>query len=662
MSETHLRKAAATELQAFERQGQRRADADDAAFQMVLAYRQEGFAFAAVDYRIEPTPEKTILTFTASEGPRVFVDQIEISGNAALDRKDLLPFFEQNTPGLFGQGRLRFIKSDIAAAMTGIQNHYLSRGYRDVVIDAPLFSFSSDRTRATVTLHIREGVQYVVHDIVVLGDTLPEIGHFLDQSRRETIGQPYFSRKRWLLRSRLLELYGNAGYPDATVVVLEQPGSDPGMIVLEAQITPGPLVTVSGIRVTGNEKTAPGFIHSRILLKPGDRFNLGLQQKSFRNLYQTGLFSKIDLHLEKQATGSERPLVAAVTEVPARELYVEPGWGSYEQLRVKTGYRNKNLFGTGRIFGLDAAASLKAQGLTTYLSDPWFLGTDVKADLPVAYSRREEPVYTRRDMEGALLFSKKLTRRLQANGGYAFRMTDVSDIDPAAITADAPTDYAYGEVRAQITWDSRDDLFYPTRGQKSVIAVEHADTLLGSDITLTRLTGGVRWFIPLPHSVILGLRWRTGLIIPGSDDFNLPIAERFFTGGENTVRSFKQSELGPRDETGDPTGGLAFNVFNLELRRRLIGNLTGSVFLDCGNVSPNRTPAETGAPPYASRSDILSDTFDQYFKDFRTGVGFGLQYQLPIGPARIDFGFNPDRDRKREEDSFVVHFSVGMAF
>jgi outer membrane protein assembly factor BamA len=158
------------------------------------------------------------------------------------------------------------------------------------------------------------------------------------------------------------------------------------------------------------------------------------------------------------------------------------------------------------------------------------------------------------------------------------------------------------------------------------------------------------------------MRYRTGLIIPGRDDFIVPIAERFFNGGENTVRSFKQSELGPKDEDGNPVGGLAYNVINIELRQRLIGNLTGSLFFDYGNVSPNRTREESGKPPYDSKSDIMSDTFDQYFKDFRPGVGFGLQYQLPVGPARVDFAFNPDRDSDRDEDFFVFHFSVGMAF
>jgi outer membrane translocation and assembly module TamA len=104
------------------------------------------------------------------------------------------------------------------------------------------------------------------------------------------------------------------------------------------------------------------------------------------------------------------------------------------------------------------------------------------------------------------------------------------------------------------------------------------------------------------------------------------------------------------------------NVFSIELRQRLIGNLIGTVFVDYGNIAPNRSREEQDDKPYESRSDVISDTCDDFFKDFRPAVGFGLQYLLPIGPARFDFAFNPDNNTQRNENSFVFHFSVGTAF
>jgi outer membrane protein insertion porin family len=663
LTETALRKAAVDELTAFEKQGQRRSDVDDAAFQMELAYRKDGYAFAAVDYQIQPVAGELVVTFTINEGPRVILQKIDITGNATIATQTLLPFFEEGKSGLFGQGQLLFIKSNIASALSQIRDFYISQGYRDAVVGDAQYSFNDDRTEATVKVAIEEGIRYVVHDILFRGDLIPKAENKLKKSRQELIGKPYFARRRLILQSRLLEIYGHLGYPNAQVNVQERKGTEAGMVVLDAEITQGPRVTISEIIIRGNDRTRKKFIRNRLLLKPGDRFDLELQQKSFQQLYKTGLFSKVELDLEKQEGTDRWPLVVEVTEAPGKELYFEPGWGSYEQLRLKAGFREKNLFGTGRIFGLEATVSLKAQSLVASVSDPWFLNTDIKADLPIYYSRREEPSFTRKDLGGSLLFSKKLTKRLTATGGYSFRMTDVSDVDPDTQTSEnTPNSYDYASIKGQATYDSRNDLFFPTRGQRSFFSAEYADSFLGSQITLTRLTGGMRYFIPLTQSTVLGMRYQTGLIVPGQNDFDLPISERFFNGGENTVRSFKQSELGPKDEDNNPTGGLAYNVINIELRQRLIGNLTGSLFFDFGNVSPNRTRAEEGKPPYDSKSEIMSDTFSQYFKDFRTGVGVGLQYQLPVGPARVDLAFNPDRNSDRDEDFYVFHFSVGMAF
>ncbi len=662
VTETFLRKAAVDELAAFEKKGQRRFDVDDAAFQMELACRKDGYAFAVVDYQIEQVAGELLVTFIANEGPRVILRKIDIAGNAAIATQTLLPFFEEDKSGLFGQGKLLFIKSSVETALSRIRDFYLSQGYRDAVVADAQYFFSDDRTEATVRVSVEEGIRFVIHDILYRGDLIPEAEDLLEESRRELIGKPYFSRRMLILKSRLLEIYGNFGYPNAVVGVREQQGSAPGMVVLNAEIAKGPQVTISEILIRGNEKTMPQFIQNRLYLKPGDRFDLELQQKSFRQLYQTGLFSRVDLHLEKQEGSDRWPLVVDVTEVPGKELYFEPGWGSYEQLRLKAGFLDKNLFGSGRIFGLEAIASLKAQSLEASISDPWFLNTDIKADLPIYYSHREEPSFTREDLGGSLFFSKNLSDRLGVTGGYSFRMTDVSDVDSEMEDSSALTDYDYASFKVQTTYDNRDDLFFPTQGQRSFFSVEYAGSFIGSEVTLTRLTGGVRYFIPLTKTTVLGMRYHTGLIIPGEDDFILPISERFFNGGGNSVRSYQQSELGPKDEYGNPMGGLAYNVINIELRQRLIGNLTGSLFADFGNVSPNQSREEQGKPPYDSKSDLMSDTLSQYFTGFKTGVGFGLQYQLPVGPARVDFAFNPDRDREKDEDFFVFHFSVGMAF
>ena len=661
ISEAALRRDAAGELEAFEKEGQRPADIDDAAFQMQIAYRKDGYAFAAVDYQIEKKQGLTTVTFLISEGPRVIVRDIILVGNRAFDGNSLKVYFEKDRSIIpLGKGEFVFIRSDVETAVDEIRQRYITQGYLEAVVEEPALQFTADRSRVDITITIAEGVQYTVHRVEIRGDVLADAQGELDQIRQEMTGQPYFNRKKLLLQTRILEAYGNRGYPDAVVEIGRQSGEKPGQVVLEVSINSGQPITIAAIEIRGNQRTRPGFIQKRIRLKPGERYDLALQKESFRDLYRTGIFSKVDFALEKTADPAQRLLVVTVEETHARELFFEPGWGSYEKLRLRVGFQEKNLFGTGRIFKTQATGSIKAHSLGGGLSDPFFFDTDIKADLTAFYNYREEPSFTREDIGTSFSLTKNLTEKLQSSAVYMIRTTNITDVDESETQSEG--NYKFASIKGQATYDTRNDIFFPTSGQRIFAAAEQAHELLGGSINLTRLTGGARTFFRLAPNTVLGVRYATGLLLPGQGEVTLPLSERFFNGGENTVRSYKESELGPQDPSGEPVGGYGYNVFNLELRQRLIGNLIGTVFIDYGNVAPNRSREEQGKAPYDSRSDVVSDTLADFFKDFRTGVGFGLQYLLPVGPARFDFAFNPARDSQRDEDFFVFHFSVGTAF
>ncbi|UCD77908.1 MAG: outer membrane protein assembly factor BamA [Desulfobacterales bacterium] len=660
MSEAALRRDAAAELEAFDKEGHRPADIDDAAFQMQIAYRKAGYAFATVDYQIEKTQEMTTVTFVISEGPRVIVRDIILVGNKAFDDDVLKAYFEKDRVGFLHRSELVFVRSDVESAVEEIRRHYITHGYLDAVVEPPELQFSADRSQVDVAITITEGVQYTVHRINFRGDVLSDVQSDLDKIRRELIGQPYFNRRRLLLKTGILEIYGNYGYPDAVVEIDRQSTGEPGQVVLDATINSGRQITIAAIEIRGHQRTRPDFIRNRIRLKPGDRYNLALQKQSFRDLYRTGIFSKVDFELSKTEDPAKRVLVVVVEETKGKELFFEPGWGSYEKLRLRVGFQEKNLFGTGRIFRTQATGSIKARTLGSNVSDPFFLNTDIKADLTAFYNHRQEPSFTREDIGMSFGLSKYLTENLLSSGEYMIRSTDLTNVDKFEEQSEGT--YNFASLKGQVNYDTRNDIFFPTTGQRIFVSAEQASGFLGSDLNLTRLTGGGRMFFRLAQNTVLGARYTGGFLIPGRGEVTLPLSERFFNGGENTVRSFKESELGPKDPSGDPVGGYGFNVINLELRQRLIGNLIGSVFFDYGNIAPNRSREEEGKPRYDSRSDVISDTRDDFFKDFRPAVGFGLQYLLPVGPARFDFAFNPDHKSERDEDFFVFHFSVGTAF
>jgi outer membrane protein assembly factor BamA len=149
------------------------------------------------------------------------------------------------------------------------------------------------------------------------------------------------------------------------------------------------------------------------------------------------------------------------------------------------------------------------------------------------------------------------------------------------------------------------------------------------------------WFTPLSPRDVFGVSFRTGVIVPVGDSDAIPLQERYFNGGENTVRSFKEDQLGPQDADGDPIGGEAYTVISAELRHTLGGRLGAAFFFDLGNVQED-----------------ASDYF--HFDNGGAAVGAGLRYLLPVGPVRLDVGVNPDPGD--DDDTWVAHLSVGVPF
>jgi len=663
LSDAALHRAAGAELEAFVQNKGREADLVDAVFQMTIHYRREGYAFAQVTYAREQHDDRVRVVFTVEEGPRVWVEAIRFVGDVTVPKEDLEALFATAQLVFFRSDMLPYVQSQIEAGTGRVRDYYRARGYQDVQVDPPRLTFSQDRSRVAVAIPISEGRLYRLTDLRFKGDLPEPLTADLRALHEAMVGQAYNRSLRLVTQSRLEEIYGDKGYADIKVAMDEKRLAAPEGIRLEAVITSGPLVTIERIEVRGARKTASNFIRRRLKFKPGDRYSLTKERESFRALYRTGLFSRVDIFLEDPGAPGRRILVVVVTEGPAREFYIEPGWGSYELLRLRLGWREKNPFGGGRNVGLDTTVSIKSRQVVASLVDPWFLNTEITADVPVYYSYREEPSYTREDIGFSPSLSSQLSPHVSVTTAYTLRNTDLSDVDSLSSLEDVEVDnYNFGSIKLQTTYDDRDDPFYPARGKRFTFSIEHADDFLGGDIIFTRLTAGMRYFHSFNRDTVLGLRYATGFIYPGPGETNVPISERFFNGGENSVRSFRESELGPQDPSGDPVGGLAFNTINVELRQRLVGDLLGTLFFDIGNVAPNRSISEGSRRPPENRSDAVSDTLADFLSDFRPGIGIGLQYKLPIGPLRCDLAFNPDADDDRDEDDWVFHFSVGMAF
>ena len=637
ISQRDLEKAAVDELYDLERKGYRRAEVDDAAFMMESYYRSLGWPDARVRYRTKRSGGKLQATFIVQEGPRCKLGQVRVWGAQALTKDQVRGFFIPAGSDLL-EGGPYYFASTVSGAAGGITAAYWGIGYLDAVVEAPELSFNADRTQVEALVRIREGVQYRIRKIEFEGvERLPLAA--LEAAVDPLRGKPFFPRRAFEARTAALTVYGNEGFPDAAIQTTEERNPETGAVRLSLQVTEGPQVTITGVEVRGNVRTTAAFVRERIKLRKGDLYSQKKEHSSFRSMFETGLFARIDFSLEGE--GEERTLVIQVEEAKAKEVMIEPGYGSYEGARLEFGFRERNIFGTGRQFRSVLEMSQVGYSALVGVTDPWFVGSDVEMDIPVFFRRRREPSFTREEFGGALMFSKEFTKDFALAGGLSLRQSNVSSVQVRPGTGSLAEDVSILSLAVEPTWDSRNDVFNPTHGSMARFQVERGlDAWIG-ELEFVRARLSLAKILPLNEreKTLLAAGFRTGVIVPTGGTAEIPLQERFFNGGESSVRSFDESELGPLDPFGEPIGGETFTTINLELRQSLGGNLWCGAFVDAGNVGL---------------------TTSDYLDDFRYGLGLGLRYLLPVGAVRLDFGYNPDQ--RPVDESFQVFVSVGMAF
>jgi outer membrane protein insertion porin family len=688
LSAKELRQVASVELKELETGRQRRSLADDAAYLMEEEYRGLGYAEARVSESWEETPEKILVTIHVEEGPLFLLTRVVFSGNMALTEEELLEPF-----GIDDSRDHPFVEARARGAVSVLEGQYLLRGYRDVRIsisDPVMTDLPEGKRGVVIHVDIKEGTCFRVTEVRWLG--APDgTAESLRRLARELVGTPHRPRVEIELEGKLQEILGDLGHAEAEIDIQAMRGDAPGDVVLEVRMAPGPRVRIRDIRIEDADKlrSRESFIKRRMVLGPGDLYTVSGRRESFRTLFRTGLFSSVEMDLleddletggdeEGAKTEEDRPLPipdleedarkvvdrtlrVRVEELLARETFVLVGWGSYELLRAAVGFRDRNIFGTGKVLSGEVSTSVKGYGARLTLVDPLFLGYDVEASLPVRFVHRKEPSFTRREASASFLLKRDLGSRVTLTTGYAYKITDISGTD---FIPEEEVDnlYSLANLLAQLVRDTRNDIFLPSGGYRAYVSTEYAAKVLGGEVELIRIEAGSKHFFRLFPDTVLGLRYETGLILPIGDQLSIPLGERFFNGGERSVRSFKESELGPKSPENEPVGGEAFNVATVELRQRLVGLLAGRVFFDYGNLSPNKTRLDEQEALFTRKSELIDATIKDYFRDFRSAVGIGFDYLLPIGPLRLDIAVNPDRRKEDGEDSFQVHFSLGMAF
>ncbi|MGA3024525.1 MAG: BamA/TamA family outer membrane protein [Bryobacteraceae bacterium] len=658
--------------------------------------QSQGYFDARVDFSSSGArPGEELITYTVARGARHNLVHLEIGGNkyfttAALrERMYVMPA----TAVRYRHGR--YSREYLEQDLNSIRDLYRSNGFRDVrIISRTDDDYRGKQGQIAVFLAITEGPQWFVSQLSLQG--IPaEDQDAIRFGLRLGAGQPYSDLNIASDRDLILSRFFDSGYPDATFEYVATPDPASQRMDVTYTVHTGTRRLVRGVLLSGLRETRQSLLQRRISLHAGDPLSQAKMNDSQRRLYDLGIFARVQTAFQNPQ-GQEPAKYVLFDMDEASKYSVTFAFGA-EIARIgggttdlsnpagATGFSPQMRIGVSRInfLGLAHTLSLQTQlstfeqlGLFTYLV-PQFHGND-KLDLQFSllydYSHYVR-TFTNRREEASTQLSQRWSRALTFQYRFLFRKSDIIGtplISPELIPL-LSQPVRVGALSLGVIHDRRDNPVDPHRGVYTTLDLAVAAGLFGSNTDYGRVIFRNATYHRIARSLVLARSTYFGDIVRFGGEAEIPLAERFFSGGSTTDRGFPDNQAGPRDDlTGFPIGGTALLMNTVEMRFPLIGdNIGGVLFHDMGNV-------------YSDLGDLSLRYHQDNLQDFNYAVqtfGFGVRYHTPVGPLRIDLAFSPNSPRffgyqgtynqllygtgekvEQRIDRFQFHFSLGQAF
>jgi outer membrane protein assembly factor BamA len=625
----------------------------------------------------------------------VQVKDLSFTGNSAVSTQQLRSVISTTeTPFLPWAPRQYFSREEFEADLKRVVAFYRDRGFPEARVKSFDARLSDDQNSVSVRIDIEEGQPILVERVELTGlDPIPE-AHRRELETRLPLkaGGPLDRALVQSSREAALDELKDHGYPEPDVKVSEMPGSSDRQKIVTYTAVPGRVAYFGPIAITGTASVNERIVRRQLTFRRGQLFQQSKLRESQRRLYSMELFNFVNVEavdaeaVRAEVVGAETPGATGGTgeeaeQIPTRVTVTEGkhrrvnfglGYGSEERVRAQIDWRHVNFFGGARTAGILARYSSLDRGVRLNFRQPYFFSPRYSFGMSFQSWFTDEPAYVLTTIGGRATIAREFTRSRSvlaprqstvlaltyANEWEDYTISDEALEDPTfrdeliALGLDPRTGTGTGQLSALMLDAGRntaDNLLDARKGYAASVHLETAGQWLGGTWDYHEISAEGRYYQALGSRAVLAVRARAGSIdSSGPEDELVPFFKRYFLGGATNLRGWSRYEVAPLSGSGLPIGGLTFTNFTTELRFSLVRNFGAVLFLDGGNV--------------------WTDPWDFNLNDLRYDIGPGLRYNTPVGPVRVDVGWqlNPipgllvnGEPQKRD---WRVFFSIGQAF
>jgi outer membrane protein insertion porin family len=634
-------------------------------------YDKKGYRDATINFTTsEPENGEVTLTLHVDEGKIIRVQDIIFEGNRSFPARRLRGLMQTKEKSILswatGAGNLdqEVLKTDVER----LTAFYYDNGYVNVKVDEPQIERKEDGLE--ITIKIEEGDQFKVGTVKLGGDFMGTEKMVLSALEMKS-GEVFRASNLRKDVLALTESYGNYGYAFVNVEPITDVEPDKKVVDIEYKVDKGPLVYFDRIEISGNTKTKDEVIRRELLVQEQQRFN-GVELKLSRaRVQRLGLFQDVNMTTQRSPQPDKIDLLVDVKEAQTGAFTAGAGFSTADQFLFNVRLTENNLFGTGNRAAINADFGSQTRNFSLNYTDSYTFDTYFTTQFEGFNYKTEFDDFDREgtgfSIQALYPFTALGVRRIPFIGTsldevrfglqYKLEDSDITNLTPGFIIPSITEEQGQQLTSSVIPTLVRNTLnhpFDPTEGSFQTLSLQFAGVGAGTNFLLAE--GRTRFFYPFYKSQTWGtfvastggrVGWGLGQEARSGED--IPLFERFFPGGINSVRGYEARSLGPREPVFDaftgeivdtsPVGGSIQLINNNEIIYPIVETigLRGVLFFDLGNAWAH----------------------DQGFdlSDLQYAVGWGVRWLSPVGPLRLEIGY--PLNKRPQDQSSVFQFAFG---
>ena len=653
LSDDKLKEKITIKSQAFLDQPQ----AKESAEKIRLAYQGDGYFNCRVIPVVQTLDEdRKRLTFFVKEGDKARVKTVDFDGLHAVTKDEMfkvmatrewIPWYglitQLKVPSFFSDaGVLK--REEMNNDVERIKEILLNKGYLNVRVGLPTVELSDEKKWFVVTYAVTEGEPFTIAEIGFRGNTVFEDPE-LRQGLKIKEGEIFQRQKLRDEITRLNDLYGSRGYSFADVSPNVIPNMEDRTATILLTIKEGELMRIRQININGNEKTKDNVIRREIRVDEQDVIDTPSLKRSFQRLNNLNFFETVEI-LPAQVGPDKVDLNVRVKEKPTGQFSVGGGFSTLDQLVAVADITEGNLGGNGwmgRIRG--QLGQKRTLGLITF-RNPYLNDSLTSMQLDVYRSATNYFTYFEKKAGASLMFGRWLSE--YATGSVSLVAEQLNYSNPQAglcpnqfplVCRQLGTQTTTG-FRTSLSRDTRDYNLDARTGWRTSAGFDLGTPYLGGSNNFYKYYLDVTKYTPLPFDTRVSTRVRYGAAV-GLEGKPIPLTERFFVGGINTMRGFVFGRAGPVTHSNTLLGATKQLIFNTDFIFTISteAKLNGVIFFDYGKGFGDDEPLSF---------------------NLRKTAGLEGRWISPFGPLRAAYGIN--LDPHPGEKKGVFEFTIGSLF